>query len=151
MKVNSGLAPGLVRTRNLDNYFTEQPEDVCGEEGREGSPCFTVFSHVQLDVSAHLSALEDEEFFVIEGLRVVGDAGGAADAYGEKPPGCHTTAREPKRAHLRVPAFKNTTKIPREDPQREREKKSENGSGRGKKKSEILEGAAEGVRAGGSG
>ena len=36
-----------------------------------------------------------------------------------------------KRAHLRVPAFKNTTKIPREDPQRE--KKSENGSGRRKK------------------
>ena len=31
-------------------------------------------------------------------------------------------AREPKRAHWRVPAFKNTTKIPREDP-RERERK----------------------------
>ncbi len=27
-----------------------------------------------------------------------------------KPPGFHTTAREPKRAHFRVPAFKNTTK-----------------------------------------
>ena len=34
------------------------------------------------------------------------------------PPGFHTTAREPKRAHLRVPAFKNTTKIQRENPQR---------------------------------
>ena len=36
------------------------------------------------------------------------------------PPGFHTTAREPKRAHLSVPAFKNTTKIQREDlPERE--------------------------------
>ena len=34
------------------------------------------------------------------------------------PPGFHTTSREPKRAHLRVPAFKNTTKIQREDTQR---------------------------------
>ena len=32
-----------------------------------------------------------------------------------KPPGFHTTAREPKRAHLSAPAFKNTTTIPRED------------------------------------
>ena len=55
------------------------------------------------------------------------------------------TPRQPensKRAHLRVPAFKNTTKIQREDPQRE--KKSENGGGRGKKKREILGGPAEG-------
>ena len=37
----------------------------------------------------------------------------------------------PKRAHLRAPTFKNTTKIPREDPQREREKER-NGNGRGK-------------------
>ena len=28
-----------------------------------------------------------------------------------KPPGFHTTAREPKRAHLRVPIFTKTTKI----------------------------------------
>ena len=35
-----------------------------------------------------------------------------------------------KRAHLRVPAFQNTTKIPREDPQRE----SVIGGGKGKKK-----------------
>ena len=34
------------------------------------------------------------------------------------PPGFHTTAREPKRAHFGVPAFKNTTKIQREDTQR---------------------------------
>ena len=34
------------------------------------------------------------------------------------PPGFLTTNREPKRAHLRVPAFKNTTKIQREDTQR---------------------------------
>ena len=33
------------------------------------------------------------------------------------PPGLHTTAREPKRAHFRVPAFKNTTKFQRKDPQ----------------------------------
>ena len=31
------------------------------------------------------------------------------------PPGFHTTAREPKRAHLRVPVFNNTTKISRND------------------------------------
>ena len=39
-----------------------------------------------------------------------------------KPPGFHTTAREPKRAHFRVPSFKNTTKIQREDTQRERKR-----------------------------
>ena len=53
--------------------------------------------------------------------------------------GFHTTAREPKRVHFRVPTFKNTTKIPRQDTKREkkytarppeREKKSENGRGR---------------------
>ena len=37
------------------------------------------------------------------------------------PPGFHTTAREPKRAHFRVQAFKNTNKIPRNDPKREKE------------------------------
>ena len=48
----------------------------------------------------------------------------------QKPPGFHTTTREPKRA-VGTDAT-NTTKIPREDPQRE--KKSENGGGgRGKK------------------
>ena len=55
-----------------------------------------------------------------------------------KPPGFHTTTREPKRADLRVPAFKhhqNSTK----GPPREGEK-NENCGGRGKKKSEILGG-----------
>ena len=59
------------------------------------------------------------------------------------PPGFHTTAREPKRAHLRVPVFKNTTKIQRKGPTREGEK-NKNCGGRGKKKSEILGGPAEG-------
>ena len=41
-----------------------------------------------------------------------------------KPPGFHTTAREPKRAHLRVPAFNHTTKIQkRRPPEREKERK----------------------------
>ena len=36
------------------------------------------------------------------------------------PPGFHTTAREPKRAHLSAPVFKTTTKFQREDlPERE--------------------------------
>ena len=59
------------------------------------------------------------------------------------PPGFHTTAREPKRAYLRVPALKNTTKIQREDPQRDT-KRAKWWRDRGKKKSEILGGPAEG-------
>ena len=59
------------------------------------------------------------------------------------PPGFHTTAQEPKRANFRVPAFKNTTKIQREDPQRG--KKNEFSGGRGKKKSEILGGPGGGL------
>ena len=49
-----------------------------------------------------------------------------------KPPGFHTTTRDPKRAHLRVPAFKKTPKIQLEDPReredfrREKEKKGRN-------------------------
>ena len=55
-----------------------------------------------------------------------------------------------KRAYLRVPAFKNTTKIQREDP-REREKERKWGREREKKR-EILGGPAEGGKAeGGSG
>ena len=50
-----------------------------------------------------------------------------------KPPGFHTTGREPKRAHLRVPAFKNTIKIQREDTQRET-KRAKVGAGEGKQK-----------------
>ena len=59
-----------------------------------------------------------------------------------KPPGFHTTTREPKRVHLRVPVFKNTTKIQRKGPTREGEK-NKNCGGR-EKKSEILGGPAEG-------
>ena len=47
-------------------------------------------------------------------------------------PGFHTTAREPKRVHLRVPAFKNTTKIQREDTQRGK-KRTNFAAGEGKK------------------
>ena len=44
----------------------------------------------------------------------------------QRPLGFHTTAREPKRAHLRGHGLqKNTTKIQREDPQREKERKWE--------------------------
>ena len=50
----------------------------------------------------------------------------------QKPPGFHTTAREPKRAQLAP-----THQIPREDPQRER-KKSQNGGGRGGKNANFL-------------
>ena len=55
--------------------------------------------------------------------------------------GFHTTTREPKRGHLRVPVFTNTTKIQRET-HTVRDKKSENGGGRWKKESEILGGPA---------
>ena len=47
-----------------------------------------------------------------------------------KPLELQTTAREPKRAHFRVPAFKNTTKIPRKDPQ-EREERMKTVAGEG--------------------
>ena len=59
------------------------------------------------------------------------------------PPGFHTTTREPKRAHMRVTVFKNTTKIQRKRPTREGEN-NKNCGGKGKKKSEILGGPAEG-------
>ena len=53
-------------------------------------------------------------------------------------PNQDTTAREPKRAHLRVAAFKNTTKIQREDsPEREERKKIV--AGEGKKRLELLD------------
>ena len=60
-----------------------------------------------------------------------------------KPHGLHTTTREPKRAHFRVPAFKNTTKIQREDTQRGK-KRTNFAAGEEKKKSEILGGPGEG-------
>ena len=55
--------------------------------------------------------------------------------FGSVPQMCTFGVREPKQAHLRVPAFekKKNTKIQREDTQRERETKSENGVGEGKK------------------
>ena len=60
-----------------------------------------------------------------------------------KPPGFHTTVREPKRPRLRVAAFKNTTKTRRHP---ERGNKSEHGCGRGKKRAKFLGGSALGVR-----
>ena len=48
------------------------------------------------------------------------------------PPGFHTTAREPKRAHFRAPALQKPTKIPRKDPQ-EREERMKIVAGREKK------------------
>ena len=49
-----------------------------------------------------------------------------------------------KRAHFRVPAFKNTNKIPRKDPKREKEERK---LWREEKKREILGGPAEGCPA----
>ena len=51
---------------------------------------------------------------------------------GPEAAGFHTTTRESKRAHLRVPAFKNATKIHRKD-QQEREKRMKTVAGEGKK------------------
>ena len=58
------------------------------------------------------------------------------------PPGFHTTARDPKRAHFRVPAFKTPPKFNEKTPRETQ--KERNGGGKGKKKSEILGGPAEG-------
>ena len=58
-----------------------------------------------------------------------------------KPPGFHTTTREPKRAHLSAPALQTPPKFNEKTP---REKKSETVAGKGKHKSEILGGLAEG-------
>ena len=52
------------------------------------------------------------------------------------------TFGEPKRAHFRVPAFKHTTKIQREDPE-EREERTKIVAGEGRR-GEILGGPAEG-------
>ena len=61
---------------------------------------------------------------------------------GQWPPGLHTTTRELQTKTFESRRFNHTTKIPREDPQRE--KKSEMGAGEGKKR-EISGGQAEGV------
>ena len=63
--------------------------------------------------------------------------------------GFHTTAREPKSAHLRVPAFNHTTKFQRNDPQERRKK--ENCGGRGKKRAKFWAVRRKGVRRRGSG
>ena len=70
----------------------------------------------------------DVEFWDHKGW---GPKGGAP-----KPPGFHTTAREPKRAHFRVPAFKNTTNIQREDTQRGK-KRMNFAAGEGKKRAKF--------------
>ena len=63
-----------------------------------------------------------------------------------KPPGVHTTTREPKRAHLRVPAFKNTTKIQREDTQRGKKRvnfwavQEKGGPGEGRSRGKLVQG-----------
>ena len=67
----------------------------------------------------------------------------------------HTTAREPKRVHFRVRRFKNTTKIPRKDPQ-EREEGMKIVAGEGKKRAKYWAvgrrgGPAEGRSGGGVG
>ena len=65
------------------------------------------------------------------------------------PPGFHTTAREPKRAHLRGRAFKNTTKIQRKGPTREGEKNKKLWREREKKERNF--GRSGGGRSGGEG
>ena len=54
------------------------------------------------------------------------------------PPGFHTTAREPKRAHLSAPVSKNTTKIQREDTHRGK-KRTNFAAGEGKKRAKFWE------------
>ena len=57
--------PGAVRTGNLDIYSTSSSYDVADGFFRR---ILRHFSHsVRMDVSAHFSALDDEEFFVVEG------------------------------------------------------------------------------------
>ena len=52
------------------------------------------------------------------------------------PPGFHTTTREPKRPHFKVPVFKNTTKIPRKRPNK-REKRMKTVAGGVKKSAKF--------------
>ena len=53
-----------------------------------------------------------------------------------KPPGFHTTTRDPKRAHLRVSVFTKTTKFNEKTP-RERQKERKWGAGEGEKKAKF--------------
>ena len=64
----------------------------------------------------HLAKPNLAIFFFGGGPKGWGPEGLGARLAAWGPPGLHTTAREPKRAHLSAPAFKNTTKIQREDP-----------------------------------
>ena len=76
------------------------------------------------------------------------EGGRKVDPGGMGAAGVSHDSPEPIRAHLRVPEFKNTTKIQRERPPREREKERKWRRER-EKKSEILGGPAEwGSRAG---
>ena len=52
------------------------------------------------------------------------------------PPGFHTTARELQTCTFKGPGASNTTKFPREDPQRER-KRAKMGAGEGKKSAKF--------------
>ena len=54
-----------------------------------------------------------------------------------RPPGFHTTAREPKRAHLSAPALQTSPEFHERTP-RERERRKKIVAGGGKKKREIL-------------
>ena len=105
-----------------------------GPEGWEG-PKFRAFS----SLSHHRFALFVSLWVSSRGILVVfgsarrtqmctfGVLGLSCEApAAPKPPGFHTTAREPKRAHLRVPVFTKTTKIQREG----RGKKKERSFGR---------------------
>ena len=68
--------------------------------------------------------------------RVVTAFGQGITARAPKPPLFHTTAKEPKRAHLRALAFKNTIKIQRKD-QQERVKRMKTVAGEGKKRANF--------------
>ena len=72
---------------------------------------------------------------------------------GSGPPGFHTTARELQTCTFEGPGASNTTKIPREDPQRKREERKKLVAGEGKKRAKFWAvrrrgGPAEGVLVG---
>ena len=77
--------------------------------------------------------------FGLSGCRVRAPAARSGGAAGVS----HDNPRAQTCTFEGVPAFKNTTKIQREDPQEREERMNENGSGRGKKKREIFGGLAE--------
>ena len=66
------------------------------------------------------------------------------------PPGFHTTAREPKRAHLRAPALQKPHQNSTKGPPRER-RKNENCGGEGKKSAKFWAVRRRGPRRGGPG